>query len=495
MSSRRHTPLNKRKRHGKALRSPFHALGEKISWSSWKDDHLPNILWAALAAAALPRDEYLSLFREIAARAREKWLDDKDLALTHSALSVASYDDFEYVFRPLKCTPNSTCILSSVKLVDCLPDAGHWKQFYEGDASETWALIADGIAGCLDHQSERSTDIRWLKLVYLAICGRLVLPNEKMVDQLRLYPNEGDMRMVRPMIRAAEMSVRMMETGPEKPEKVPNFPIECFWSELFEKTNCIPADHKFDNQQETSDLEAELRHIINELGRHFLSSIKTTGVDSRLDGAFGLVFYSMHLAFELSLFPSNQLSSGRIILRAIVEATITLRYLTKKDEPSIWNQYRNYGSGQSALAYLKTVDLSDAPAYIHSDDLEMLASEDAWFETKDILIGNWASRNLREIATDAGCKDLYDRYYDFLSSFSHSQWGAVRDTCFTLCLNPLHRLHRIPVMGRPKPSVLADVCKLLNLMLDDLNMAYPSFKPRLKWHKLKESDQKEAKPA
>ena len=121
------------------------------------------------------------------------------------------------------------------------------------------------------------------------------------------------------------------------------------------------------------------------------------------------------------------------------------------------------------------------PDFIDIDVLEMLANEDAWFEKNDITIGNWANLNLRKMAIDAQVKDIYDSYYDWTSGFVHGHWGAIRDSSFTTCMNPLHRLHRVPVPSNPMPEVLVDCCKICNLALEEIEKLFPPFKPRIYW--------------
>ena len=258
------------------------------------------------------------------------------------------------------------------------------------------------------------------------------------------------------------------------------------WEEFFIKTGCIPADRGEDQQMRNrEELTQELEDIATELTKHFMENIKNTNIDARMDASFGLVMYAISVPFELANLPSHLLPSGRSLLRTIVEVFVTLSFLRSKDDQTIWLQYRNYGNGQTALAFLKTIDLEEAPDFIDMKRLEILANEDAWFESKDINIGAWADKNLRAMAQEAGVKDVYDQYYDWTSGFVHGHWGAVRDSVFTTCLNPLHRLHRIPRSLQPMPSVLADCCKLKlsNRLLDELNTLYPSFKPRIRWHK------------
>ena len=122
MAKRHHTPLNKRKKQGTAIKSPLHILGDKIGWSSWKDDHLPDMMWACMATGQLSRHEYIELFRQIAARASKKWKDVKHIYLTHAGLSNASYLDFEFVFEPLKSSAIGERIISTLARVEALPD-------------------------------------------------------------------------------------------------------------------------------------------------------------------------------------------------------------------------------------------------------------------------------------------------------------------------------------------------------------------------------------
>ncbi|MCT2504943.1 hypothetical protein MNU13_27105 [Pseudomonas aeruginosa] len=60
------TPLAGHKRVGKALVPPMLQL-EGVSFSSWVNDRLPEMLWASLVITVIPRDQALEAFRDIAA--------------------------------------------------------------------------------------------------------------------------------------------------------------------------------------------------------------------------------------------------------------------------------------------------------------------------------------------------------------------------------------------------------------------------------------------
>jgi hypothetical protein len=177
------------------------------------------------------------------------------------------------------------------------------------------------------------------------------------------------------------------------------------------------------------------------------------------------------------------LINGRTAVRSLTECFITLAFLLHRDQPGLWQKYRSYGNGQAKLAFLKSFELDDSslPDYLNIPELEAMANEDAWLEFVSIDVGSWAGSDLRKMSEEAKVKHIYDKYYSWPSGYVHGHWGAIRDTSFEICLNPLHRYHRIPAIPRTSMvSVAPSALKLVNLLLDLLNSAYPTFKPRMR---------------
>jgi hypothetical protein len=207
---------------------------------------------------------------------------------------------------------------------------------------------------------------------------------------------------------------------------------------------------------------------------HYLKTDESTAIEAEHDAIFGFGFYALRLLDELVATNLSRGMIGRLALRSGVEAFITLSYLIKKDVPEMWDKYRNYGIGKMKLSYLRTRDLQDKPSFIDEKFLKDIANEDRWEEFSDIALGDWTDADLRKRSEEAGCKDIYDAYYDWTSSFSHSNWGAIREANFAMCANPLHRLHLIPsVTVYPLPGVLEDVVKITNLILELIESQYP----------------------
>jgi hypothetical protein len=167
-------------------------------------------------------------------------------------------------------------------------------------------------------------------------------------------------------------------------------------------------------------------------------------------------------------------------LRTLSELVITLSYLVHKDSEDEWASFRRFGAGQAKLQSLKLAEAGDDTSYVSADSLEALANEDMWEEFLPIELGHWANSDLRKLNMAADAKDIYDKFYAWTSTYAHGHWGAVRDSVFDCCGNPLHRLHRIP-REAPKspPDVIPDACQLVDMLLALINRTYPVFADRV----------------
>ncbi len=461
------SPLKNRRLAEGKINSPFSSMPSPMRWTSWKDNELPTVLWLCVLSTLPSRDEYLSLFRQIGHSANKAFGAHKEGTLHHSYLATLTPGQIAMLVKPIRENQEATRRVAALSLIECLPDRAVWSKFANEisvEERDAWGILAEAIAINLFHQSESATDVRWCKLFHMLMCGRLHMPIE-MERQFREYPNRGDLRSVRPSIRAAEMSLREEGAfGKDNERTVPRFPIDEFWKELFHKTNCLPLPL---SNEEIPDIDRKvaLKELIQmrvSLMERFSELTIGSGLYARLDSAFGLVFYSIHLAAEAIAKRIDTTAHGRLGLRSVVEACITLSYLIKNDNEVLWQQYRSYGADRNALAFLKLLDADELPNYVEIDELEELANEDGWFEMRDIDVGHWAKLNLRKMAESSGSKDLYDRYYDDTSGFAHSQLSSVQQTVFTTCGNPLHRFHRVPYGARILKSTISDLFSIIN---------------------------------
>lgn len=475
------------KRQGDKLSPPFVQI-PKMTPTSWADDHMPEMLWAVLLTGVLERKHYLNLFRKIAVLSREWFIIDEagettpkvkldeetginsTVVVDHTKLAEINDEQFDqFISIPFR-HPLGYAALRPLLLIDSLPGRERWRRALDVDPlNSDWETLASAIGGTLDHQSEKSTDIRWFKLILPSISGRMIFPISMVdeIEEIRFFPNRGDMRQVRPFIRASEMAIR---------RDPPSAWLQTFWNEMLEKTDCINPSKKDRNSFVETLIDPKTLYAVRyAVIQRFMQNMTSKRTDPRLDSGFGIVFYALAIVEEIGFHRVQTRIMGRLGLRALVEANITLRYLVEKDSEELWKSYRVYGAGQAKLAFLKAQELEgDLPIFIDEDALYAIANEDIWQEFLNIDIGHWANSNLRKLSIDCGAKALYDKYYDWASAFSHGHWGAVRDTNFVTCHNPLHRLHRIPrLLHRSLNSVEADAIDLTNEMLGLLDRLFP----------------------
>ena len=441
------------------------------------DERVPELLWACLVRGVLPRNEALEVFREVALIARE--FVDAPGALNEIIPSQSNLAEripllIPRIVQIVTKYPLGYAALRPLIAVESLPGRDLWVAALglEPDPNELNAL-ADAIPDYLGHQTEHSTDVRWLVVLYGGLSHRIVYQTTmaERVDEIRRYPNFGDLRKVRPSIRASE---QMVWVGPNGADPV--FPwSEAFWRECHERTPCIVLEQEVTevNQYRSEDIGPRVVQALNDVSNHWIETSKTTAVDAVHEGSFTFVLYVLTCLLE-TLGANRLLISGRLLLRTMVECRITFAYLLHKNDPELWRKFRAYGAGQAKLALLKMKEIEQPPHSVSVEVLERLANEDVWQEYVDIDLGNWAGVDLRRMAEDSGTKEIYDAHYGWNSGYTHGHWAAMRDATLTICLNPLHRVHRVPAGGeRGLGDVVPDAIEIVEAMISDLLRIYP----------------------
>ncbi len=246
------------RRVGKQLIPPLKTI-PNFNSSSWRDDHAPEMLWAFLLASTFPRDDYLGCFRGIVSWMRETFPPTdqspdpapKDVPqgkreindaceADHTSLAELSDQHFEQFLKIPLAHPLGYGALRPLLLLDSLPGIHRWRAKLGIEPTEhDWQTLAGAVIETLDHQSEKSTDVRWLKYVLEIVLGKMFFAQgmRETVEEIFAFPNKGDMRKVRPSIRAAEMVLR---------RNPPSVWIEKYWAELMTKTQCIDGSGETD---------------------------------------------------------------------------------------------------------------------------------------------------------------------------------------------------------------------------------------------------------
>lgn len=478
--------IDSHKKEGTKLIAPFNQI-PNASYMSWMNDRLPCMIWAGLLINGMGREPSIEVFRRIGLHVGNLFREIKDRECNLPrvgiyGLSTLDADLQDKFLEVLFMEEKSSKALKPLMLFKDLPLLNKWKEHLgeiSEDEDELWTDLANAVAMLLDHQSQESTDCRWAYMIPIVNSGKFHLQTEEQFREFKEYPNYEEQRRVRPSIRATEMQFGggMMNDDYSEGKKVWS---ENFWKECKDKTACfVPEPERSSIDFDLVSTVTSVRDIWGELSDHFVATDKFTHVQAKRDASFGFCFYALTLTQE-GLASSGKFLTAKLAIRMLAEIYITFKYLISVGDEKLWDIYRSYGSGQAKLTFLKLDEiLEDKPGYIKRENVEALANEDIYMDFQNIDLGNWAKTDLRKMSQVSGCKDVYDAYYSWPSSYAHGQWCAVRDVVFTTCYNPLHRLHRVP---RPSPryedGAESDLILLFNKVLDLLNDVYPKFDKR-----------------
>ncbi len=477
-----YSTIPQHKRQGKKLIPPLRQIVKKEEpGSSWRNERLPEMLWAILLVTHLPRGHALNVFRQVAKYIKDLPKDDRFYDVTHTGLSKLPPDRLDDVLSIIIRGQEQREALVPLLLFDELPRREIWaKAFGTNRVCEGWESLMISVAKTLWHQTQESTDCRWLTVFCTLVAEKLFFALEKREDseqrvkEIYFYPNYGEPSRVRASIRANEILLGGMNSSCSEWSSK-------FWDECLNKTPCVLANTNVTKAELLAGTSVEhLREVYDRLIEHTYKTQTTTHIDARHDTVFGMGLYCLGLLQELLRLGNYHAISARTSLRTITECYITLAYLAKKDNADLWLTHRVHGAGRTKLAFLKLNQSDDAPNYVDVQTLEELANEDRWQELQDIDLSHWNQTDLRKMSEEIGVKDVYDQFYDWTSAFAHGSWSAIRDAVFDICDNPLHRYHRIPRQSiRALPDVVPEACQLVDKVLDIISQLYPGFPHRV----------------
>ncbi|MEO0853089.1 MAG: hypothetical protein AAFY15_06260, partial [Cyanobacteria bacterium J06648_11] len=184
---------------GSVLESPFTKMSQ-LSLSSWRDERLPEVLWAAILVAQLERDEYLQIFREISEACKQLESEEWQ-GLGHTNIAKLGESDFDRLVQPI-IDRDLARLLTPLSLFPDIPDAHHWKRhvpdWTEANA-EDYQTVAVAIGLTSWHQSEQATDVRWLRVLSMIIGGKMHFAEsmKSHAEEIIGFPHVGEMRSVR----------------------------------------------------------------------------------------------------------------------------------------------------------------------------------------------------------------------------------------------------------------------------------------------------------
>ncbi len=146
-----------------------------------------------------------------------------------------------------------------------------------------------------------------------------------------------------------------------------------------------------------------------------------------------------------------------MILRTMVENYIMLAYIFKSPLDRS-RMFILHGLGQAKLIMEHRKAQLAADGKDPDDDPVVKATE-AWLDSQrftfltEVNLGSWSGADVRKMAEEADCLDIYNYAYTPFSQATHSMWHHLSIYNLVTCPNPLHRYHKLPVDRRPQLDV------------------------------------------
>ena len=334
--------------------------------------------------------------------------------------------------------------------------------------------IMDILRKTSDHQSELSTDIRYVVLCYLSLSNRFYLANQEQVDMLTQYPrmkhDNPMMKRARPFIRASEIGFSDFNSSAN------NEQASFFWERISKMTDCKLFKIQFEEEKRDTDQYIRyLQDIYSYLSEVFT---KTSPLDNKMLVLLGIATYSFKRIKEVSDHKLSNTIVGRSSVRGLIENYIMIKYLIK-NEPThkdIWTDFQEYGIGQFKLIVERSREQTPIRENSHVDYkyLEILVRDfkNEMFLNMDTRY--FDDKNIRDKAKIVDESQLYGLYYDYDSAFEHGLWGAIRESSLLSCNNPLHRYHCIPDINDEQnlKSVWPDCVMVMNKTINVFDEIY-----------------------
>lgn len=447
-------------------------IKEKGSLVSWFEERLPEYFWIGLIIDNAPnRTSGIILALDIVKYLHK--IEPSLMAPKLSSILELSYNQQVEFFNVLKSKVPKNHKLSSISLILPYNKSILFSKVYYDDIptiNDRLSTIVELIRKTSDHQSQLSTDIRYIVLMFKLLTGKFITRKEN-IEWYKEYPyldvKDEKMRIIRPDIRASEM----IDIRDKKNDEY----LKNFWEIISKMSDCeifsisIPTENENGNQYK-EEIKEKLT-FYNEI-------LLANPLDVKLLVLLGLATFAYKRICELVEHNLYNEISGRSIVRSIIECYIMMKYLLKHEfeHENIWKDYQEYGIGALKLVVKRWEEINDKDMKNHivPDMLGLFVSEFYDEDLVDMDTKYFDKTNIRIKAEDVGEKEAYGLYYDYDSSFEHALWGAIRESSLLKCDSPVHKFHCLPDIENIQklPSVLNDAKIFMNKIVDILVKEY-----------------------
>ena len=182
----------------------------------------------------------------------------------------------------------------------------------------------------------------------------------------------------------------------------------------------------------------------------------------------GLLCRMYRLVVQQVSFPVNWTEDfGQIYVRMVAESYIYYSWLSKNGTPEDFAKFYEHGLGQQKLVmehlgnYFQEHGIKEDECGNIGADFLKNHKMPAFVP---VNVGNPLGKNLRELAEECGCAEIYALLYGPCSSAVHGMYDTLDKHYLRTCVNPFHGGHRIPYFWYKSPVSDFGIANCLSLV-------------------------------
>lgn len=465
LKKQQYSPISSHKRDGTLLRPPLSALNMQMI--DWPRDLLPEHLWIAALAEHYGLNKFHVLFKE--------FMDTIDQYMPKDFVALGLISDFGLVPEEQreKCLrDNADQIIEAFsdpisRILAFYPECpANWlidKTLLERegrlDPDVELGRLRTLVKKLMPGKDEFAARIRVVPFTRELKHDKVRFPRDlPVVELIPLYPNkltEDERYQVESLVRSQMNFAISLRKIPE-----PHEWCKYFWRHNYNIVSCSPIEKEILIKRAVSDTEGEeIQNMMaqnSSLAKEYLSLLKNVykldlydpTKDEILFGLFARVTRLLCLLLDDPYLWARDISG--IMLRCLTDTSILFVYLIKKGTEKNYKDFIQFGEGQQKLLMLHLQDNYPNDKSPEGLSMEEMADGHGFTpELIDIELGNWAKKDTRKLAIEAGMERYYRLVYSPASGDLHGSWMSLKRSNLVYCNEPLHRFHRLPSFAEP----------------------------------------------
>jgi hypothetical protein len=458
------------KREGKVFLPPFLTEIGKLSPVRWFDDILPEIVWIALLFDRFAERRAVEVTLKCAHEtnrviAPEKARSFAFISEYHGITADQAVKIKEALVKEGALDDLQSGLMSLVSLYAECPFTflfdDRARERFNVDLESSLSLMKRVVQNCLDRRGRPAMLVQATAIYVMMAVGKLYIQKGSILENIEGimgYPDTEESRKVASIVRATMNAIKVEERTFDW--------CSYFWRHGYDISVCVfpKEDPLMAEVSGTEDKLKELLQLTVQYREELIKEVQDRWIRIRINLSSpmkdevlgGLIARQARLATAIAINPHLwSVDMARILLRCMVDTYITLVWLAQKGTERDFEEFVEYGLGQEKLllehltARLDELDPNSAILRKEIEGMRSWINSQLMTDFLPVNVGSWTKKSVREMAEETDSLAIYNLSYTPFSSVVHGMWNAIAKINLKFCINPLHRLHRVPSLEEP----------------------------------------------